>query len=169
MMHKSNLQSTINSILLGVILIFCVYNFTAKPQKDIAFIDNVKLFNSFNMTKEIKIIEEAKIRVKRKELDSLYSIYQSIEDKKKNEFKNLQQQIAHKSKVLQELQDNYTNHLAKTVWARLNTYIKDHAEAQNLEIILGASGDGDVMFAEETIDITNKVLEFANTKYEGNN
>ncbi len=168
-MSNLNIHATINSIILLIIMVFGLFFYISKNQKDIVYIDNVKLFNGFNMTKDIKQIEEAKINRQGKELDSLYAIYKTITDKEVPAFKNLQQQIAYKSKAFQKLQDNYTHNLSSNVWNRLNDYIKEYAQANNLKIILGANGNGNLMFGEASIDITSQIIEFSNKKYEGNN
>lgn len=171
-MTKFNLNrlTIINSMLILLLIITTVlFNYISNNTKeDITYIDNVKLFNGFNMTKDIKAIEESKINLQAKELDSLYLKLQTIKDKEDNSIKSLQQQIAYKSKDLQELQDNYTKKLSKNVWNRLNVYIEDYAKTKNLKIILGTSGNGNVMYAQESIDITAQILEFSNKKYEGN-
>ncbi len=168
-MSNLNIHATINSIILLIIMVFGLFLYISKNQKDIVYIDNVKLFNGFNMTKDIKQIEEAKINRQGKELDSLYAIYKTVTDKEAPAFKNLQQQIAYKSKAFQKLQDNYTHNLSSNVWNRLNDYIKEYAQANNLKIILGANGNGNLMFGEASIDITSQIIEFSNKKYEGNN
>ncbi|MFI0429531.1 OmpH family outer membrane protein [Mariniflexile sp. HMF6888] len=169
MIKKFSIHATINSIILLTIIVFGSYFFLNKQKQEIVYIDNVKLFNGFNMTKDIKIVEEAKINKQGKELDSLYAIFQTITDKEDVSSKHLQQQIAYKSKAFQELQDNYTHHLSNTIWNRLNGYIKEFAQANNFKIILGTSGNGNVMHGDETIDITTQILAFSNKKYEGHN
>ncbi|MGJ8734793.1 MAG: OmpH family outer membrane protein [Cellulophaga sp.] len=169
-MTNLNRLSLVNTILIILIIIVIITTYLQlNNQKDIVYIDNVQLFNGFNMTKDIKTIEEAKVNVQGKELDSLYTLLQSIKDQENMSFKSIQQQIAYKSKAFQELQDNYTHNLSQNVWNRLNTYIKTYAQEHHLKIILGTSGNGNVMFAEESINITNQILEFSNKKYEGEN
>lgn len=168
-MTNLNRLSIVNTTLIGLIIVVALINYLqSNNQEDIAYINNIQLFNSFNMTKDIKTLEEAKINAQGKELDSLYALLQSKKDKESVSLKNIQQQIAYKSKSFQELQDDYTHNLSKNVWNRLHIYIKEYAQAHNLKIILGTSGNGNVMFAEEAIDITNQILEFSNKKYEGN-
>lgn len=169
MINKYSIHAIINSILLLTLIVFGFFYCLNENKQEIAYIDNIKLFNGFNMTKDIKTIEEAKIKKQGKALDSLYTLFQSVKDKESNLTKNLQQQIAHKSKGFQELQDNYTRHLNQNVWTRLNDYIKQYAETNNLKIILGTSGNGNVMYAEESIDITNQIIIFSNQRYEGAN
>ncbi|MEP1490165.1 MAG: OmpH family outer membrane protein [Algibacter sp.] len=168
-MNKFNLHTSINSMILLIGFVFGTYHYLTENKQDIVYIDNIKLFNGFNMAKDIKTIEEAKINKEGKALDSLYAVFQSIKDKENTSYKSLQQQIAYKSKAFQELQDNYTHNLSKTIWNRLNIYIEEYAQTNNLKIILGTSGAGNVMFAQEAIDLTNQILEFSNKKYEGNN
>ncbi|NMH85965.1 OmpH family outer membrane protein [Flavivirga algicola] len=170
-MTNINRLTLTNSILIAIIITVAIINYLQiNDQKDIVYIDNIKLFNGFNMTKDIKAIEETKINKQTKELDSLYSKLKSLSSQEKEHTmtKNLQQQIAYKSKALQELQDNYTHNLSQNVWQRLNTYIKGYAQTHNYKIILGTSGNGNVMYAKEAINITNQILEYANKEYEGN-
>ena len=169
-MHKLNKHSVINSILLLILTIigFNHYYNNSKLKPDIVYINNLKLFNEFNMTKDIKIIEDAKINKQKKELDSLYVVFQNVTNKDDNSFGKLQQHIAHKSKVFQELQDNYKYNLSNTVWNRLNDYIKEYGLSNNLKIIIGAVGNGNIMYGKESLDITDELIHFSNSKYEGN-
>ncbi|MDO5981442.1 OmpH family outer membrane protein [Flavivirga spongiicola] len=169
-MTNFNRLTITNTILIVIAIIVALINYLQSiNQKDMVYVDNIKLFNGFNMTKDVKVIEEAKINTQAKELDSLYSKLKSLSSEEKVDTftKNLQQQIAYKSKALQEAQDNYTYNLNQNVWHRLNTYIKLYGQAHDYEIILGTNGNGNVMFAKETIDITNQIIEYANKKYEG--
>jgi outer membrane protein len=150
-------------------LIIGTYYYTDQNNQEVVYVDSVKLFSGFNMTKDIKKIEEAKINKQGKELDSLYAIFQVVTDKETPPFKNLQQQIANKSKVFQELQDNYKYTLSNKVWKRLNAYVKEYAQNNSLKIVLGANGYGNVLFGDESLDITDQILEFSNKKYEGDN
>ncbi|WP_346882333.1 OmpH family outer membrane protein [uncultured Algibacter sp.] len=169
MINKSNIHPIANSVVVLIMLVFGLYYCLGKKEDKIVYVDNIKLFNNFNMTKDIKLVEETKIKKQGKILDSLYAIFENSKNKEDNAFKNLQQQIAYKSKAFQELQDNYSHNLSNNVWARLNSYIKDYALIHNLKVILGTNGNGNVMYGEASINITTKILEFSNRKYEGNN
>ena len=168
----NNIQrlTILNSILIFSLIIMLLLNyFQDKEHQEIVYIDNVVLFNGFNMTKDIRKVEEAKINKQAKDLDSLYFKLDYISYANDPLSKRLQQQIAYKSKSLQELQDNYTQNLSQSIWNRINGYIKEYGETHSIQIILGTTGSGNVMFAKESIDITEDILEFSNRKYEGNN
>lgn len=168
-MSKLNYHSIINSIILLTLIVLGFFYYSSKQKQEVVYIDSVKLFNGFNMTKDIKIIEGAKLKKQGKELDSLYVIFQSIKDENNTSSKSLQQQIAQKSKAFQELQDNYSQNLSNNVWSRLNAYINEYAQINNLKIIFGANGNGNLMYGHESINVTPQILEFSNKKYEGNN
>jgi outer membrane protein len=169
-MAKINRLSVLNTVLLFTVIIFLVIHYIKPKQDTIVYVDNIKLFNGFNMTRDIKAMEEATINKQAKILDSLYLRFNELSDKEKARpsAKNLQQQIAIKSKKLQEQQDAYINNLNVNVWKRLNSYIEAYAQAKGYSIILGTSGKGNVMYANQGIDVTSDVLEFSNKNYEGN-
>lgn len=167
MINKANIHNYINTTLLLTLAVIGFF-YSASKKEELAYIDNIRLFNGFNMTRDIKAIEEVKINEKVKELDSLYVTFQSSKDKENLVLKNLQQQIALKSKSLQEFQDNYSHNLSNSVWERLNEYIKEYAEDNHLKIVFGTSGNGNIMYAHDSKDITNQILEYSNKKYEGN-
>ena len=169
MINKYKLHPIINSIILLTIILIGSSHLIINNEQDTVFVDNIKLFNSFNMTKDIKFIEEAKIKKQGNELDSLYAIFQSVKNKENISTKNIQQQIAYKSRAFQELQDNYTKNLSKNIWNRLNGYIKEYAQSHNIKIVLGSMPNGNVMYAGESIDFTNQIIMFSNQKYEGTN
>lgn len=169
-MTNINKLPVLNFILLLVISSILLINYLSSTQdNNLVYVDNIQLFNGFNMVKDIKLFEEAKIKKQSKILDSLYTSYNALSDKEKTQTatKQLQQQIAIKSKQLQELKDAYSHSLNVNVWKRLNEYIEMYAKEKGCSVILGTSGKGNIMYAKEAINITDKVLEFSNKKYEG--
>ena len=167
-MKKVSLLSILNLTLIIVILIFGIDHYKKSQKQTMAYVDNVRLFNGFNMVKDIKTIEEKKINDKARQLDSLSNLLQGIADNQNDVSKNLQLQIASGSKEIRQMQDTYTNTLSQQVWTRLNGYIEDYSIENNLQIVFGTNGNGNIMFADDALDITNDVLEYSNSKYEGN-
>jgi len=53
------------------------------------------------------------------------------------------------------------------IWERLNGFVKTYAEEKGYDIIIGASGDGNLMYANEKLDITDQLIEYCNQKYNG--
>ena len=168
-MNKLSKLSIINSIILLVIISYLVINQLKTNKEELAYVNNMSLFNGFNMTKDMKTIGGAEIKKRTQELDSLYSIFNSFSDKDKQEISNkgLQQQIAIKSKELQKFKEKQAYELNQQVWLRLNSHIKEYAKSNNVKVILGANGNGNIMYARDYLDITDKILQYSNEKYEG--
>lgn len=51
---------------------------------------------------------------------------------------------------------------------RLNTYIKAFGEKHQYPVILGANGQGVLLYADSTLEITDQVIDFVNQRYAGN-
>ncbi|RED45642.1 OmpH family outer membrane protein [Seonamhaeicola aphaedonensis] len=167
-MDKNKLHTTINSIFILAIAAFGIIYYLTNTNEHIVYVDYAKLFNGFNMTRDISAAEKQKMEIQRKTLDSLYTVLRSTNHTETDSHKNLQQEIAQKSKAYQEAQNTSYQNLNSKVWDRLNTYVNEYANHKDLKIVLGANGNGNVMFGKTDLDITDDLLRYANEKYEGN-
>lgn len=57
--------------------------------------------------------------------------------------------------------------LIDQIWKQLNQYITDYGKEKKCAYILGANGDGAIMYAVDKQNVTNDVIEYVNKKYEG--
>ena len=55
----------------------------------------------------------------------------------------------------------------KQIWNQINQYVKDYGKEKGYEFILGASGDGTIMYSNDANNITEDVIQYINNKYEG--
>ena len=49
----------------------------------------------------------------------------------------------------------------------INDYVKEYGKKKGYDIIFGASGSGNVMYASEASDLTEDVLKGLNAEFEG--
>lgn len=177
---KSNLWQLINTVLIITLLSYIAVTAMQKEEvkSKIVYIDNIKIFNGFNMTKDLSKENEKKYAGKIKVFDSLVNKIKAVEinlqklrtipENKKIEYAKLQKIVVEKDKELKEIQTFVKNDLNKKIWKRLNDYIKIYGEKHHIDIILGAQGNGNIMYGKANVDITNTFIKFANNKYEGN-
>lgn len=177
---KKNIWQLFNTLLLvGLIIYFVNYKTTQEKHKNkIVFIDNIKIFSDFNMTNDLTKQNEDKYKGQIKEFDSLVSTIKtmetnlqklkSISNKKKLAYAKLQKIIVEKDKELKQIQSYVQNDISKKTWKRLNEYITEYGKKYNLDIIMGAQGNGSIMYGKDNVDITDVFLKYANKKYEGN-
>lgn len=62
-----------------------------------------------------------------------------------------------------QLRNKYNNQVVK----RMNEYIKDFGKLKGSVFIYGAQGDGGLLYADESRDITKELIKYANDRYEG--
>lgn len=122
---------------------------------------NQQLFQGFNGKTDLEFKLD-KLRLHHKTvLDSLIA----LSEKSTNQQDWLR--YYEKRDELMTIEQEAANKYTEQIWERLNVYVRDYGISQNYDIILGAKGDGVLMYADEKMDITNEVLKYANKKYEG--
>ncbi len=164
------LQILIASMLFTITIIVSYLFYT---KKNIVFIDNGKVFSEYKMTKEtdkeVLEIEKGKKQI----LDSLIDVLKKneagiikIEPKQLEFFK---QEYLYKSKQFNDELNNIRQQNIEKIWKQVNLYVKDFAKENNYSVVLGANGQGALMYAEESINVTDRVIKFINDKYENKN
>ncbi|WBX75079.1 hypothetical protein PG911_10460 [Tenacibaculum ovolyticum] len=131
------------------------------------------------MTNELGKLSEEKFSPKLRVYDSLVKVITVMEGdlklkgnkvskNERNKYINLRRNLSVKEKELEEIRMYVKNDISKKVWARLNSYIKEFGENKNIMLIMGAQGNGNIMYGDSIIDYTEKFIKYANYKYEGN-
>ncbi|CAM1359157.1 OmpH family outer membrane protein [Tenacibaculum xiamenense] len=173
---KRNSWSIINSvILIGLAIMF----FIASNNKErVVYIDNVKLYNEFNMTKELGDINEKKYKPFLVKFDSIVNKLKTFEEKlngqkkiskkEEEEYIKLKRLVVSGDAEIQDLRTQVKMEINKKVWERLNTYVREFGKERNYDVVLGAQGQGNIMYSKEEFNVTDEFIEYANSKYEGN-
>jgi outer membrane protein len=146
-----------------------------KPHKT-GYIEITKLYNSFTYKKELES-EYKNIEAKRKNiLDSLRLNLDLFVKQNQNNSKNTE--IIKKYEILKEqyqlkeqqfsednraLSDKYNQQIIN----QMNQYVQDFGKEYGYTYIFGANSNGTLMYAKDAENISDKVLEFINAKYQG--
>lgn len=133
-----------------------------------AFIENVKVFEEFEMKKDYDKQIEKEMATDQMTLDSLGLILESfgkMKNSNENELNKAKKDYYISQKLFEKkfsgLSQKYTNE----VYVRLNTYIKEYGKKKGYDFILGANGQGNVMYVADKKDVTNDLISFINNKY----
>jgi outer membrane protein len=59
------------------------------------------------------------------------------------------------------------NEYQEQIWKQLNQYIREYGEQNGYSFIHGAMGNGNLMYAAESKDLTKDILAFCNKRYAG--
>lgn len=163
--NKFKLLFIINIVLITLLVAFFTFNFL-QSNKKIVYVDNPKIFDGFNMTKEMKRVGEKEFNARKKNLDLLYSKLQSqtISDGNK---KMLMQQFIQGKEELEQFNQNFASEESSKIWARIHGYTTEFSQENKYQLIIGSQNKQSVLFADENVDVTNELLTYINNKYEG--
>ncbi len=76
-MKKNSIVTILNLVLVvGVIAFIGFYIKDVSEKKPVVYVDNIKLFNGFNMAKELSEIHTKKMEKQAKRVDSIYYEFQ---------------------------------------------------------------------------------------------
>jgi outer membrane protein len=140
--------------------------------KKIGFVTTLKVFEEFTLKKELEGDYKKVQIIKQTYLDSIKLNIQSLAVTSKQVDK--EEKIADYKKVylLKENQFNQENEALyqqynEQIWKQLNQFIEDFGKENGYDYLLGASGQGSIMYANEKEDLTKQIIDYVNTKYSG--
>lgn len=176
-MKNKFIWNLVNSVLVAILFVLLIVTITKKEQ-GVVYLNNIKLFSGFNMTKDLGKLNEKKYEARIKRFDSLVNEFTKLETKLKEKTQKLskaeeEQYVAfHKvlrgeEQEIEAIRVQVKNEINKKVWNRLNSYIKEYGKKNKLKLILGAQGNGNIMYGDSLQDITQQFIAYANKKYEG--
>lgn len=123
------------------------------------YILNHEVFNGFAGKQEL----ENKLNVVKAQhkawADSVILLLQTKESQ--SLLKVYQDNLANFQLQEQELSQRYTS----DIWKQINHYLAEFGKEKGYVFIFGASGDGNLMYADDTHNITMEVVTFINMKY----
>lgn len=165
----------IKSFFICCAVIFLLYSCSDNSPK-IVFVDSKRIYSEFTLTLELNNKMQELFHDRNVQLDSMEMKLRGIssqlelnrEDKaleeqfhlKRNELIYLQDQLMEETEAANQ---QFTEQIAN----RINQYMSDFGKEKGYSIILGANGDGGIMYAENTYEVTDQALEYINERYNG--
>jgi len=178
MNQSINSKILISSLVFNLLLVGFVIYIGLKEDK-IGYIKLQQVFEQFEYKKEMELKLKAVQQERQKILDSLEFnlrlLAKQIEssevqdrseillfETRKEELYKQQQQFEEDNTALIKKYDNQ-------IIGQLNQYVSDFGKMNNYRYVLGNDGNGNIMYAVETDNITEQVIQFINNKYKGVN
>jgi outer membrane protein len=131
--------------------------------KETVIIDSFKVFEGFQLKKDYDAKIEKEFAAEKAELDSMGYKFNTL--KNPLEIDVLKKQFVIKKRQFDEKFQAVSQKYTNEVYERLNTYIKEFGKKNNFGIIIGSNGQGNVMYRDEAMDVTEKLITFINDKY----
>lgn len=168
----------VNAILIAAVG-YLFYQQT-EMKEECVYVDVNVLMADYNGMKEAREAFEEKSKTWQANVDSLivdfqneiktYEKERSKMTKKENELqqellRNKQQQLGNYQQAIQKQSEEEDNRLTGDVVNEVNAYITEYGKTHNYKIILGANSSGNILYAQEGVNITEDVLNGLNTEY----
>lgn len=163
--NKPSLLTLINSLLIVLLTIFILYKFLDSSEK-IVYVDNNILFEEFRMTKEMRKKGEKEFNDKKVYLDSLYLNLQR-QDIAQETKEIMTKEFIAKREEFDQFNQSFAVTESEKIWSRIISYSKTFSKENNYKIIVGSNEKRNVLFADESLDVTKKLLDYVNKKYAG--
>ena len=80
---------------------------------------------------------------------------------------NKQQQVNNYQQAIQKQIQEEDKKVTQTVINDINDYVTEYGKKHKFKIIFGASGGGNIMYADKSTDLTESVLEGLNAEFGG--
>lgn len=177
-MRKERINILLMVFNLLIICLLLYYTFLRKESERTYYIDNVRLFNEFHMTRDLGRINEKKYRKLLTShnalLDTINNFQEEINKKKsltkkdKLRYLKFKKRVSDQEQQIAEIKILVKKEINEKVWQRLNIYIKEFGIKKNAKLIFGVQGNGNIMYGNPLLDLTEEIIDYSNYKYEGN-
>ncbi|HTN46380.1 MAG TPA: OmpH family outer membrane protein [Flavipsychrobacter sp.] len=152
MLTRTWLNKTFLFVTIAIILSSCTL-------KKTGYVDVFKLVGDFELQKEYT--EEAKREINKEKaiIDSVVYVEKlkspATSESLRNElYTRLYRKTEERNKEIEAM-----------IWKRLNPYIVDFGKEKGYIYIYGANGTGNVLYADESQDITPELTKYVNQRY----
>lgn len=168
-----NYKKWILPLVLIASVAFCIA-WTVSHSKKVAYVNTTLLYDGFKLKKELEE-KYSKVQLARQNLlDSIKFRIQyisvkgaAITEQEKMQVNELQRSYLYKEKEFADDNDATARQYSDQIWKQINQYVDDYGKKYGYDLILGATGQGNIMFAKQDDDITKDVSEYINRRYSG--
>lgn len=154
--------TTITGFLFAFMLVQC-----SNSKGESLYVNATSAFENFNLTQELKLqtsSEDSKFTVV---LDSLKLALELNHNSASEEFRRMSFRYDEIERARENHISNLIEESDEKIWSHLNRYFKKFGKDRKCLVLLGGTGNGSVLYVDDTIDVTEEFIEFANRKYEG--
>jgi len=149
-----------------LVLALSVFSCSQESKPKIGFMENARVFEEFEMKKDYDNRIEEDMSLEVKFMDSLELVIdQVIESGDSLKVLRLKKQyFAVEQKYRQKFDENSSRY-TQEVNDRLNEYVEKYAEQEGLDFILGSYGQGNLMYENDSKNISDDLIKYINSMY----
>ncbi|PQJ13003.1 hypothetical protein CJD36_004465 [Flavipsychrobacter stenotrophus] len=158
------------SFLMSALTGTGVYLMLKNDNKKIGVVDAVRLFDQYNMKKELEDKAKVKLQMLGKQMDSVENLLNMAKAVKNDDgIKKMSYAYSYVRSYVENEYKQSNKEINEQVWKRLNSAIDAYGKSKGLHLIIGANGMGSVLFNDDYYDLTSEAIKYVNKKYEEGN
>lgn len=162
-------------------LVIILTYFQFSNNQKLVYIDSNKLLAGYQGMKDAQADFQIKSKTWKANVDTLMAeVQRSIMDYEKESpkmsakekelsrelIKTKQKQLQDYQRAIQEQSAQKDQEMTQQVLVKVNTFLTEYGKSKDYNIIFGATTAGNIIYAEEAMDITDEVLELLNSQYQ---
>lgn len=154
---------------------FAAWLYLSQPKTGYVELD--KVFDAFELKKELEADLEKIGKIKLGQVDSLKLVMERMQrnmsasgKKDAESIKQYQKEayeVAYKKQQTEENIEILKQEYNDRIWKQLNQYVKDYGHENKYEFLFGASGSGSIMYSKKENNMTDEVIIYVNKRYQG--
>lgn len=164
--------------LIALVGVAALFSMQLSHKDKVAYVDNLKLIEKYKGMDEARKLIEKNTQQLKNNVDTLASEFeQSMKNYEQQRAKGMSEKemrlneelLQNKQKQFMQYRDasqkkikEEENKITGEVLSKLNNIIKEYGKKQNYKIIFGANTSGNIVYADNVLDITDEVIEVVN-------
>lgn len=175
----NRLHSTLTLLLIAAVGYLYYSNYS---KKRVAFVDSQEVLEKYAGMEEARNLYQIKVDEWRKGLEEHMDFFQKKSDefeqnkhtlaKQENEniiadLQRMEQELTQLSQNLQNKAVQEEERMIQGVLNQVNDLIKRYGEEHNIDIILGTTLSGNILYGDDAIDITEAIIKQLNKEHKG--
>ena len=163
-----------------ILVLLAAIVLTSCSQSKIAYIDVEELMKEYEGSKALEVTLKAKQEQMAKELDSIgapfqqkvQAYYENAQKMSAAKRAETEQALQQENQMLQARQQQASQQLqlenqinSEAITKKVDSFVSIYAAEKGLGLVLGTSGNGTVMYGDDTLNITQQILEILNNEY----
>jgi outer membrane protein len=168
--------------IIFALAILGAYAYRHLDKKEVVYVDSAKLLNQYQGMIDARNEYQIKATTWKANIDTLTvevqdaiknyekeSIKMSIKEKELSQelIRTKQKNLMDYQRAMNDKAQQEDNSMTTRVLEQVNSYLKKYGEQQGYNIVLATTEFGNVAYADESLDITDAVLEGLNQSYNG--
>ncbi|WP_157807301.1 OmpH family outer membrane protein [Hymenobacter chitinivorans] len=139
---------------------------SCSTQEKVGYVNPVKLMQEYHAATAQQQVFQAKAKVWQQRIDSLKTELDALPADGSAKRAYREQELLRYRDAIQQQAQQEDQRLAKGVMEEVNAYIKQYGKEKGYRFILGATNQGNIVYAAEGTDLTDEILEGLNKQYD---